>query len=367
MAEDLYRSLELDRNATEAEIKSAYKKMARKHHPDVNKDPGAEAKFKEIQKAYSILSDPQKKAQYDQYGVTDDQQFAGGGGAGGFGGFSDSFEDIFDVFFGGQRGGGGRSSRSSGRQGADLRYDLEITLEEAAHGVKKELNITHLGSCSRCKGSGAQPGTSSASCGQCHGSGQVKHIQRTILGSFSQVGPCPTCSGTGKVIKNPCLLCHGRGVERAKKKISVDIPGGVDTGTRLRVSGEGDAGESGGGTGDLYVVIHVKNHAYFKRQDANIYLEVELPYTDVLLGTEIEVPTLEGSANLKIPSGTQPNTVFRVKGKGVKHLKGFGHGDQFVTVKVHIPKHLSGKEKQLVQELGDLQQKPRSYMDYVKR
>jgi molecular chaperone DnaJ len=360
MAKDLYEILGVSRSANDTEIKKAYRKLAREYHPDVNKDPGAQDKFKEVQKAYDILSDTKKKAQYDQFGVTDDQPGAGGFGGGGFGGFSgfggaESFEDIFDSFF----GGGGRQTRRKGgpRQGEDLRYDLEISLEEAAQGVEKKIEIYHLNQCQKCDGTGAKPGTSKTSCSKCNGSGQVHTVQRTILGSFSQVSACPECRGAGEIIKSPCTNCHGKGLEKQKRQISVKIPAGVDSGNRLRVSGEGNHGEGGGPAGDLYVFISVKSHAYFKREEDSIYLSISLPYVQLVLGTEVTVPTLSGKTKLKVPAGTQPGTMFRLKGKGVAHLQKYGTGDQYVEVNVAIPKTLNSQEKKIVQELADLDTK----------
>jgi len=360
MAKDLYEILGVSRSANDTEIKKAYRKLAREYHPDVNKNPGAQDKFKEVQKAYDILSDTKKKAQFDQFGVTDDQPGAGGFGGGGFGGFSgfggaESFEDIFDSFF----GGGGRQTRRKGgpRQGEDLRYDLEISLEEAAQGVEKKIEIYHLNQCQKCDGTGAKPGTSKTSCSKCNGSGQVHTVQRTILGSFSQVSVCPECRGAGEIIKSPCTNCHGKGLEKQKRQISVKIPAGVDSGNRLRVSGEGNHGEGGGPAGDLYVFISVKSHAYFKREEDSIYLSISLPYVQLVLGTEVTVPTLSGKTKLKVPAGTQPGTMFRLKGKGVAHLQKYGTGDQYVEVNVAIPKTLNSQEKKIVQELADLDTK----------
>ena len=370
MAEDLYGALGISKGASESEIKKAYKKKARQYHPDVNKDPGAEDTFKDIQRAYSILSDPQKKAQYDQFGVADDS--AGGQGFGGFGGGGfegGGFEDIFDSFFGGSRSSGGRRGPT---RGDDLRYDLDITLEEAAEGVKKEIEIFHLASCSRCEGSGAQPGTKKTTCGQCGGAGQVKHVQQTFLGSISQVSTCPSCSGTGSVVEHPCLVCHGNGVEKAKKKLNVDIPEGVESSMRLRVTGEGNQSEDGGPAGDLYVFITVKEHQYFERDGDNIRVQVDLSYIDLVVGTEVEVPTINGSAKLKIPAGTQPDTVFRLKNKGIPHLKGYGKGDQYVTIKVVLPKKLSSEEKAIFEQLSSLEGKTtkkekKSLFDCIRR
>lgn len=356
MATDLYAILELSKGASDAEIKKAYKTLARKYHPDVNKDPGAEAKFKEVQKAYSILSDSQKKANYDQFGVTDDSPGGGQGGFGGFGGFeTGGFDDIFDAFFGGQQG-----RRQSGpSRGDDLRYDLEITLEEVAEGVKKEIDIFHLDSCSTCHGSGSRSGKKTT-CSTCNGTGQIKKIQRTFIGSVSQVVTCHACRGKGTVVSDPCNTCSGQGLEKRKKTVSVSIPKGVESGVKLRVSGEGNKGANGGPAGDLYVFISVKDHAYFMRDEDNIVIEVSVPFTDLVLGTEIEVPVLNGKAMLKVPAGTQTNTTFRLKGKGIPHLRGYGQGDQFVKVIAQLPKTLTSKEKKLFEELAKLQDKSSS-------
>lgn len=367
MAEDIYAILELNKNATEAEIKKAYRRLARQYHPDVNKEAGAEDKFKQIQKAYSILSDPKKKAQYDQFGVTDDSPGGMGGGAG-FDGFSSGFEDIFDAFFGG--GGGRSSSRRGPRRGDDLRYDLELTLEEVATGVTKDIHIFHLESCGTCSGSGRKPGTSKSACSHCHGTGQLKTVQRTLLGAFQQVVPCSYCHGTGETVTNPCGTCRGTGSEKKRKTLQVDVPAGVDRGTKLRVSGEGNFGEPGGQSGDLYVFISVKEHAYFHRDGDDVHLEIQLPFAKVALGTEVEVLTLHGKAMLKIPEGTQPDTVFKLRGKGIPRLRGGGSGDQLVHVKVKVPTQLSSKEKTLIEELANLRgetEKDKGFLDYVKR
>lgn len=367
MATDLYAVLELDRGATAEAIKKAYRTLARKYHPDVNKAAGAEDKFKEIQKAYSILSDPQKKSQYDQFGVADDSPGGGGGGFGGFGGFGggaggfegfsgESFEDIFDVFFGGgKRSKAGASQNRGPRRGEDLRYDLDLDLEDVAKGLSKEIDIFHLEHCGKCKGTGAESGSGKTTCTHCKGAGQTRTVQRTMLGSFSQVTPCHHCDGTGQVIKNPCKDCHGKGLEKKRKHIKVDIPAGVDKGTRLRVSGEGNHGESGGPAGDLYVFISVKDHKYFERHNDDIYMELELPFIQLILGTEIEVPTLDGKAVLKIPAGTPSHTILRLKGKGIPHLRGFGSGDHHVKVVAGLPKTLTSKEKEILESFAKIQ------------
>ena len=372
MSEDLYAVLEVDRGASDTEIKKAYKKLARKYHPDVNKEAGAEDKFKTIQRAYSVLSDPQKKSQYDQYGVADDSPGGGfGGGFEGFGGFSGGaqgfggFDDIFDAFFGG--GGGGRRGQGGPRQGEDLRYDLELNLEEAAEGLNKTLEIFHMEKCSTCSGSGSKKGTSKTTCTQCNGAGQVRTVQRTMLGSFSQVSTCPACHGEGSIIKDPCNTCYGKGIEKQKKKLKVDIPAGVHHGSKIRVSGEGNHGEGGGPAGDLYIFVSVARHQYFERQDDDLFLDLTIPVTQAILGTDIDVPLLNGKASLKIPAGTQSGTNFKLKGKGVPHLRGFGKGDLYVRVQVDTPKSLSGKEKDLVKQLAKALGEDQKEKDIFKR
>ena len=367
MSEDLYGLLGVTKSASEDEIKKAYRGQARKFHPDVNKDAGAEDKFKQIQKAYSILSDTQKKAQYDQYGVADDSASGSGFGGGGGAGFGD-FEDIFDTFFGGQRGGGGRQRGPA--PGEDLRFDLEVSLEDVAKGAKKEIDIYHMENCERCDGSGAQPGTTKSTCSTCNGQGQVRIQQQTFLGSFSQVSTCPDCRGAGKMNKNPCIQCHGKGIQKKKKKIEVDIPAGVDDGIKLRVPHEGNASPEGGSPGDLYIFITVKRHKYFHRDGNNVYMELNVPFTGLVLGTEIEVPTLTGTAKLKIPGGTQPGTKFRLKAHGIPNLRGYGKGDQYVEIQAKLPKKISSKERELFKELDSLDEEnscKKNVFDFVRK
>ena len=371
MAKDLYSVLEVGRNATDAEIKKAYRGLARKYHPDVNKDAGADTKFKEIQQAYDVLSNATKRSRYDQFGVTEDTPGGGGAGfsgfssSGGFDGFSDTVEDIFDSFFGGSQRGGRKQSQI--RRGDDLRFDLEITLQEAAKGISKNIEVFHYKSCSDCGGDGSERGSSKSSCSDCGGMGQVKRVQQTILGNFSQVTTCPKCQGAGQIIDVPCKTCHGRGLKKAKKTIKVDLPAGVDQGTRLRVSGEGNQGEKGGPPGDLYVFIAVTPHHFLSRDGDDIYVEVDIPLTSAVLGTEIQAPGLEKDMKLKIPPGTQSETVFRLKGQGISRLKGFGKGDQYVTIHVTIPKTLSKDEKRLMFELEKLRQDNKSAEPFMVR
>ncbi len=336
MANDLYNTLGIEKNANEQEIKRAYRRLAREYHPDVNKSAGADEKFKEVQSAYDVLSDPKKRARYDQFGVTDDQAgFGGGGGFGGFegfssaGGFEDAFGDIFESFFGGSRGGG----RGASQAGEDLRYELSISLEDASKGLKKTIELFYLD---------LKDG-STRSCAQCNGVGYVEVVQRTILGSVSQRTACPACHGTG-------------GIERQKKKKTLDIqiPAGVETGMKLRVTGEGNIGIGGGPRGDLYVVITVKDHDVFKRNGNDLYLDVPVPLSMAVLGATLRVPTLDGKTDLKVPSGTQPGTRFRLKGKGIKNIKGFGSGDLYVVINVDIPTNLTREEKDCFQKISKI-------------
>lgn len=353
---DYYDVLGVDRSASEADVKRAYRKLARQYHPDVNKEAGAESKFKEIQEAYDILGSREKRALYDRFGHVGVGAGAPGFDFGdfGFGGFGDigtEFEDIFDMFFGGSRR---RTRAERARRGEDIRYDLEVSLEEAVLGKEHELGIFHLKQCDKCGGSGAKKGTKEQTCGTCGGSGQVKRAQRTILGSFTQVTTCQTCQGSGKVIKDPCHECSGRGVVKEKKTIKVKIPAGVDDGSRVRVTGAGNVGERGGKSGDLYIFIRVRPHPYFQRRGNDLFCKAEITFAQAALGDEIEVPTIEGKVSLKIPKGTQSHTSFRLAGKGVPSLSSFGRGDLNVQVFVNTPENLSQREKELLKEFARL-------------
>ncbi|MEE3690774.1 molecular chaperone DnaJ [Glaesserella parasuis] len=346
---DYYEVLGLQKGASEQEIKRAYKRLAAKHHPDKNQgSKEAEEKFKEIKEAYEVLGDNEKRAMYDQYGH---QAFEHGGGAGGFGGFGGGgfggFEDIFSEMFGGGFGGGGRRQRVV--RGDDLRYDLEITLEEAVRGVKKDILIRTLVQCDTCHGSGAEAGSKVETCPHCHGSGRVRRQQ----GFFMTETVCPSCHGTGKKIEKPCKSCHGDGRVEKTKNLSVTIPAGVDTGNQLRLSGEGAAGENGAPAGDLYVVIHVKDHDIFVRDGSNLYCEVPISFTMAALGGEIEVPTLDGRVKLKIPAETQTGKLFRVRGKGVTSARGGYAGDLICKVIIETPVSLNEEQKELLRKLEE--------------
>ncbi|MCL1077333.1 molecular chaperone DnaJ [Parashewanella spongiae] len=342
---DFYEVLGVSRNASEKEIKKAYKRLAMKYHPDRNPgDKEAETKFKELKEAYEILTDANKKAAYDQYGHAGVDPNRGGGQGGAD--FGDIFGDVFgDIFGGGRRGGGQRQAA----RGSDLRYNLDLSLEEAVKGLTKELRVPALASCDSCDGSGAKKGTSASSCGTCHGAGQVQMRQ----GFFAVQQACPTCHGRGKIIKDPCKKCHGEGRFEKTKTLSVKIPAGVDTGDRVRLSGEGEAGEFGAPPGDLYVQVNVRDHNIFVRDGNDLFCEVPISFSKASLGGEIEVPTLDGKVNLKIPSETQTGRMFRLRGKGVKSVRSHGVGDLLCKVVMETPVNLSEKQKELLREFEE--------------
>ncbi|HDL7337538.1 TPA: molecular chaperone DnaJ [Yersinia enterocolitica] len=365
---DYYEVLGVKKDADEREIKKAYKRLAVKYHPDRNQDENDTGEnFKEVKEAYEILTDPQKRAAYDQYGHAAFEQ--GGMGGGGFGGGGADFTDIFgDVF--GDIFGGGRRQRAS--RGSDLRYNMDLTLEEAVRGVTKEIRIPTLNECDVCHGSGAKPGSSPVTCSTCRGAGQV-HMRQ---GFFTVQQACPTCHGSGQIIKDPCNKCHGHGRVEKSKTLSVKIPAGVDTGDRIRLSGEGEAGEHGAPAGDLYVQVQVKVHPIFEREGNNLYCEVPINFAMAALGGEIEVPTLDGRVKLKVPAETQTGKLFRMRGKGVKSVRGGSQGDLLCRVVVETPVHLSEKQKQLLRELeesfvgaaGEINSpRSKSFLDGVKK
>ncbi|WP_096201319.1 molecular chaperone DnaJ [Bacillus sp. FJAT-45350] len=344
---DLYEVLGVEKGTSEDEIKKAYRKLARKYHPDVNKAPDASDKFKEVKDAYDTLSNPQKKANYDQFGHADPNQ-GFGGGAGDFGG---GFGDIFDMFFG---GGSGRRNPNAPRQGADLQYTMTLEFKEAVFGKETEIEIPKEEECSTCDGSGAKPGTSPETCSHCNGAGQLNIEQNTPFGRIVNRRVCNHCEGTGKMIKDKCTTCGGKGKVRKRKKIKVKVPAGVDNGQQIRISGQGEDGVNGGPPGDLYVVFSVKDHELFERDGDDVFLEMPLTITQVALGDEIEVPTLHGKVKIKIPAGTQTGKVFRLRGKGIPNVHGRGHGDQHVIVKVNTPTNLTEKQKDLLREFAQI-------------
>jgi molecular chaperone DnaJ len=359
---DYYEILGVTRTATEAEIKKAYRKLAVQHHPDKNPDDHtAEDKFKEAAEAYSVLSDAQKRAAYDRFG----HQGVSGAGAGGFDpGFS-NIEDIFDMFGFGEMFGGRSSRRSTVQRGSDLRYDIEITLEDAAAGKDEKLNIPRLEKCEECDGSGAETGTKPEACITCGGSGQTRYQQ----GFFSVMRTCPNCQGKGRIIRNPCRSCRGQGRIEKERNLEIKIPAGVETGSRLRVSGEGEAGVNGGPSGDLYVIIHVKEHENFERQGANLYAAVPITFAQAALGADVKVKTLDGEEDLKIPAGTQTGTVFRIKNHGMPNLSGRGKGDLFVAATLVTPKSLTKEQRKLLEQLSQVEDKDfedESFMDKVR-
>jgi len=351
--QDYYETLGVHKGASVEEIKKAYRRLARQYHPDVNHDSRAESeeKIKEINEAYAILSDPEKRQVYDQYGHQGLNGRYGGPGFG-FDIFSDlgGFGDIFDVFF----GGGTRTGRkrSAGERGDDLRFDLEITLEEAAAGIEKELRLSKLSACESCHGSGLRPGTSMSECSYCHGTGQITQSQQTILGRMQSVVTCPSCRGEGQIITDPCLNCGGQGRLRMASTISVEIPAGVETGSRIGLRGAGDAGLRGGPGGDLYVIIRVKPHKTFERRGNDIFVDIPMSFVQAALGDTIEVPCLDGSEKLHIPEGTQTGATFKLRGKGLPAVNSGARGDEHVVIRVATPSKLTNEQKKMLLEFG---------------
>ncbi len=342
---DYYEVLGVDRTASAEEIKRAFRRLAREHHPDVKKDdPQADDQFKAINEAYQVLSDPQRRAQYDRFGTT--EPFSGFGDlrGGGFG----PLDSLFDMFFGGRAG---RSDPRAPERGADLRDDLELSLEDAATGVERTIEIERLDTCPSCFGTGAERGSSPERCPTCGGAGEVRYAQRTVFGNFTQIGTCSTCGGTGEVIRRPCAECGGTGKAPTRRELSVKVPAGVDDGTRLRLSGEGEAGSRGGERGDLYVFIHLLPHPVFQRRGADLFCTVPVSIVQATLGDEIQIPTLDGHEPYLLPAGAQPGTVLTLRGKGMPTMRG-GHGSLHVTVDVEVPTRLTAEQQRLLLEFA---------------
>lgn len=357
MARDFYEILGVSRNADKEELKRAYRRLARKYHPDVNKEEGAEERFKEINQAYEVLSEPEMRARYDRFGEAGVSGAAAN--AAGFQDFADmgGFADIFESFFSGFAGGSGagQARRRGPVRGDDLRLDLKLDFRDAIFGGEKEIRINHLESCETCQGSGAKPGTRPQTCATCSGSGQVRRATRTPFGSFTQVSVCPTCSGSGQMINEKCEQCNGSGHNQIKKKLKITIPPGVDSGTRLRVSGEGDAGQRGGPAGDLYVYLFVNDDPEFKREGINLLSNLRISYLQAILGCQMVVKTVNGEQDLSIPAGTQPGTVLTLEGQGVPRLGNpVSRGDLLLTIQVEIPSRINPEERELLEQLAKL-------------
>ena len=357
---DYYDVLGVSRDASDSEIKKAYRKLSKKYHPDINKEAGAEEKFKEVSEAYEILSDSQKRAAYDQYGhASTDPNFGAGGFGGGFSGFGgfggnasqfDGFEDIFESFFGGGRS---RQRANAPTKGSDLQYRVDITFEEAIFGKETTISYQREEECHQCHGSGAKEGTEPVTCSRCQGHGAVQVEQNTPFGRVRTQTVCPECHGTGKEIKEKCETCHGSGIESKEHSVKISVPAGVEDGQQLRLSGQGEAGKNGGPYGDLYVYFNVKPSQEFKREGTEIYYSLPISFVQAALGDEIKVPTVHGPVKLKVPAGTQTGTSFRLRGKGAPSLRGNRMGDQHVEVKVVTPKTLTKREKELYEELAN--------------
>lgn len=368
--QDYYEILEIPRSASDDEIKKAYRKMAKKYHPDANPDDKeAEAKFKAVNEAYEILSDPKKKASYDQFGHRAFEQGMGTGGGFTYTNMS-NMDDILESFFGGSIFGGNRRQRSG--KGADLRTHISITFEEAYFGTKKDINLTSMETCDTCGGSGSKPGTVPENCRQCGGSGQEKIEHRTMFGTMASIRPCSTCRGEGKIVANPCKTCSGRGKIRKTKNLEVDIPAGIDSNQSIRLRDKGEAGDKGGPRGDLLVTVSVKNHDYFERQGSNIYLDIPITFVQAALGTEITIPTMEGNVKHMIKPGTQPETMGILKGKGfpgVKNSRIFG--DLHFTLKVMVPTDLNERQKEILRdfakEMGDEFKEKKGFFSKMKK
>lgn len=344
---DYYDILGVPRGASLEEIKASFRRLARQYHPDVNKAPDAEERFKEINEAYAVLGDEQKRAAFDRYGHA---------GLDGFGGMPDftnvDLGDIFEELFGFGFGRRGRQQRNAPRRGGDLQYNLTLDFEEAVFGVEKEIEFTRDEVCARCEGSGAEPGTKKSTCPTCAGAGEVRQARQTLFGNMVQVITCPNCRGAGEIIGSPCKVCNGRGLERKTVKRKAVIPGGVDNGTQVRLNGEGQPGSNGGPQGDLYIALNVRPHKYFHRREDDILLDLDINIAQATLGADVEVPTVDGKVELSIPAGVQPGKVLRMRGKGVPHLRGSGRGDQLVMLNVAIPQKVTAEQRKLFEDLA---------------
>ncbi|MGB7115160.1 MAG: molecular chaperone DnaJ [Anaerolineales bacterium] len=366
---DYYEVLGVSRSATQDELKAAFRRLARQYHPDVNDSPDAEERFKEINEAFAVLSDEQRRGAYDRYG------HEGVRGPNGMPNFTVDFSDFADVFgdlFG--FGGFGRTSqraRNAPRRGADLQYRLDLTFEEAVFGVEKEIEITRDELCATCNGSGAEPGTSPVRCSTCNGSGEVRRTRQTILGSMVQVTTCPACNGQGEIISTPCHTCKGRGLERRNRKKVISVPAGVDSGTQIRLAGEGQPGVYGGPNGNLFIAIKVQAHKYFHRREYDVLLDLNVNIAQATLGADVEIPTVDGPTMLKIPNGTQPGKILRLRGKGIPKLRGNGRGDQLVVINVEVPINVDNDQRQLFEQLAEslgseVRPQERGFLDWLK-
>jgi len=364
---DYYEILGVPRNASAEDIKAAFRKLARQYHPDVSKEADAEEKFKEINEAYGVLSDPEKRRRYDQFGRQ---------GLGDIGGMPDyatmDFNDIFEEILGGFGFGvGGSAARARRpRRGRDLQVRVELTFEEAVFGVEKSIELTRNEVCSTCRGNGAAPGSSPQRCGTCGGRGEVRQVRQTIFGSMMQSGPCPTCGGRGEVISTPCPTCRGNGLERKTVRKIVPIPAGVDNGTQIRLAGEGEPGAQGGPQGNLYLLLSVQAHKFFKRRENDILLNLDINLAQATLGAEVEVPTVDGKEKLHIPAGTQPGKVFTLRGRGVPYLRKSGRGDERIIINVEIPAKLTKEQRQLFEQLAatlgtNVKPKEKGFLDWL--
>jgi molecular chaperone DnaJ len=365
---DYYEILGVSRSASADELKSAFRKLARQFHPDVNKEAGAEEKFKEINEAYAVLSDPEKRAAYDRYGKE---------GLNGMGGMPDistvDFSDLFEELFGFGGFGGGRSAqrRKAPRRGADLQQIVTLSFEEAIFGIDKDVEFQRDEACSNCRGTGAEPGSQSTKCSNCGGRGEVRQVRQSFLGAMIQETVCPACNGTGETIANPCHVCRGRRLERKTVHKTVSIPAGVDNGTQIRLAGEGQPGENGGPNGNFYIEIQVRPHKFFRRRNDDILLNISVNIAQAALGAEVEVPTMDGPSHLTLPSGTQPGKIFTLKGKGVPHLRSSGRGDQVVMVDVNVPTKLTNDQRRLFEQLAttlgsEVRTEEKSFFDRLK-